>query len=850
MPAPATVDGFLETVRKSRLLEAGELNNYLQQSPELPTEPYKLATLMVRQGLLTQFQAKQLLQGRYRGFYFGKYKVLDPIGAGGTAAVYQCEHLLMHRFVALKILPKEKAADKACLERFYREARAVAALDHPNIVRAHDIDQEGPLHFLVMEYVDGKSLHDIVANHGPLSPERVAHYLYQAASGLAHAQERGIVHRDIKPANLLLDRQGTVKILEMGLASFFDAPSEKLAQQAGELAVLGNVDYVSPEQAVDSHSVDIRADIYSLGATGYYLLTGRPPFDGGNVAQKLLAHQMKEPPPIASRRNDVPQELVEIITRMMRKAPAERYLTPAELMAALAKWVATPIAPPPDAEMPKRRIERIPDSAISALSAPAATSNPASNSGSRLKFYATPPPTPTPPLREEQVGLFDTASPLPGAALNPLDNLPDPKASTRRRRKDTAPMATPPPAKRAADPKPPKKLIWVVCTAVILFLVGVGALVGWLMPKSRPPKPREMIAAEKPLLVFRLGAGLGTFGSLREALAHVQPGGRIVIRGDLEESGVDENGKSIFDTNATNVTIVPEQAEGVIQWRPPPGHPADQPLVHITNVNGLRLKNFALDGAKRVDTLLLLQGNCASVRLENFAMIGFNRCGIRFRNCSGDVAHPVTLERFHCRPAAGAAAAIIFDEGPEGSKAATTNVKIIDSRIDGPCQAAIRVQSSLVEVLFERDRFHRASVAIEYEQHNPPHSLGLSLRQSTLAEIDSVFHLQTLPPEQTGCVVRIQDNLFYRVQRVMRVDDLLPPLPASLTDRLRKTFTTTEGNVRDPSSAEGLPSLNCSVLDFKLPADPNKDREFLRYSSDSPLCRAGANQGNAGVPPR
>src|SRR5262249_26689149 len=184
----------------------------------------------------------------------------------------------MRRRAAVKVLPAAKAADPAALERFYREARAVAALDHPNIVRAYDIDQEDNLHFLVMEYVDGSSLQEIVRRGGPLDPARSAHYVQQAALGLQHAYEvASLVHRDIKPGNLIVDRSGTVKILDMGLARFFNDEEDLLTKKYDE-NVLGTADYLAPEQALDSHGVDIRADIYSLGGTFYFCLTGRTPF--------------------------------------------------------------------------------------------------------------------------------------------------------------------------------------------------------------------------------------------------------------------------------------------------------------------------------------------------------------------------------------------------------------------------------------------------------------------------------------------------------------------------------------------------------------------------------------------
>src|SRR5215470_14411628 len=174
----------------------------------LPPDPPGLAFQLVRDGVLTHFQAEQFLQGRWRRFTIGKYKVMERLGQGGMGSVYLCEHKFMRRRVAVKVLPAAKAEDQASLERFYREARAAAALDHPNIVRAYDIDQDENLHFLVMEYVDGASLQEVIKKFGPMHILYACHYIRQAAVGLQHAHEAGLVHRDVKPGNLLVDRSG------------------------------------------------------------------------------------------------------------------------------------------------------------------------------------------------------------------------------------------------------------------------------------------------------------------------------------------------------------------------------------------------------------------------------------------------------------------------------------------------------------------------------------------------------------------------------------------------------------------------------------------------------------------
>lgn len=351
MPAPATADEFFDLIRKSGLVDDARLTAY-QSRGDRPA-PRALAGELVRDGVLTGFQAEQLMQGKWKRFHIGKYRILEKLGTGGMGQVFLCEHKLMRRRVAVKVLPAAKAADPASLERFYREARAVAALDHPNIVRAYDIDQDESLHFLVMEYVDGISLQELVMRFGPLDPVRACHYVNGIAVGLHHASQAGLVHRDIKPANILVERTGVVKVLDMGLARFFNPDENDLLTKKYDENVLGTADYLAPEQAVDSHAVDIRADLYALGGTFYFLLTGRSPFPDGTVAQKLLSHQSREPVPIQKLRPEVPDEIVAVVRRLMAKEPADRYQTPAELLAVLADRVRVPIPPPADAEMPQ-----------------------------------------------------------------------------------------------------------------------------------------------------------------------------------------------------------------------------------------------------------------------------------------------------------------------------------------------------------------------------------------------------------------------------------------------------------------------------------------------------------------
>lgn len=336
MSSPVSPAEFLNLIQRSKLINPSELGSYLQRlksANAVPAKAEQFAGLLVRDGFLTRYQAEQLLRGKWQRFTLGRYRILGRIGSGGMGSVFLCEHTHMHRRVAVKVLPASQSKDQAALERFYREARAVAALDHRNIIRAYDIDADHDLHFLAMEYVEGANLQQIVTKSGPLSPDKAANYLCQTAQGLEHAFRAGLIHRDIKPANLLVDNAGVIKILDLGLARFFGNEKDDLTQRFSE-SILGTADYMSPEQALDSHAVDIRADIYSLGATFYFCLAGQQPFQG-TMAEKVLARQTRSPKPLSEVRPEIPEFLSRIIDRMMATNPEDRYQTPLKVAAAV-----------------------------------------------------------------------------------------------------------------------------------------------------------------------------------------------------------------------------------------------------------------------------------------------------------------------------------------------------------------------------------------------------------------------------------------------------------------------------------------------------------------------------------
>lgn len=357
-------EAFLTYLRQSGLLSAEQMKQAESQLPET-NRGRVVARALVEMGLLTRFQAERLLAGRTAGFHLGQYRILEELGRGGMGRVFKAEHRTLGRVVALKVLAPDLVDPERGEELFLREVRAAAQLAHPNIVTAYDANQIDGRYFLVMEYVDGPSLQKLVEQRGPLEVGLACDYIVQTCQGLQSAHLLGMVHRDIKPSNILVQRRGihqdmpgVIKVSDFGLARLHAPGGEpRYGPPAGTILVkanmvMGTPDYLSPEQARSLNKVDIRSDLYSLGCTFYYLLTGQPPFPGGNALEKLIRHTTDAPRPITDFRSDVPGEVIAILERLLAKDPAQRFATPAELASALTPFAVSgpiPWAPPMNA---------------------------------------------------------------------------------------------------------------------------------------------------------------------------------------------------------------------------------------------------------------------------------------------------------------------------------------------------------------------------------------------------------------------------------------------------------------------------------------------------------------------
>jgi serine/threonine-protein kinase len=340
------VDSFLNLLGQSELISDDQLVALMAEfrgDGMRSKSSRDLASELVRRELLTAWQADMLLQKKNRGFRLGQYRILRPLGQGGMSKVFLAEHETMRRRSAIKILPSKYEGDADLLNRFRLEAIAVARLDHPNIVRAWDFNKDvrygKEIHYLAMEYVDGLDLRRMVEEYGPLDYRTAADCIAQAAEGLAHAHAAGFVHRDIKPANLLVDSHGVLKVLDLGLAMFTLSAADSLNAPEANQSAVGTADYAPPEQVMDPQSVDCRADIYGLGYTFYFLLTGRRPFPKSTVMEILTAHQNEKHEPVAKFRPDVPPELEAIIDKMTAKLPLQRYQTAKEVAEKLRAWL-------------------------------------------------------------------------------------------------------------------------------------------------------------------------------------------------------------------------------------------------------------------------------------------------------------------------------------------------------------------------------------------------------------------------------------------------------------------------------------------------------------------------------
>jgi len=419
MATTSSSEGFLTKLDNCRLFTPDQMQQVREWIEKKETPDRKaLLRRFVEKNWITRWQAEEIYAGRY-DFFMGTYKLVEKLGAGGRGTVYKAAHISMNRTVALKVMAKELVADPEAVARFRREVESAAALNHPNVIAAYDAAQEGETHFLVMEYVVGRDLNSWLKEFGKLPINWACECIRQAAVGLQHAHERGLVHRDIKPANILVAAANTneipqVKVLDLGCALFQSNDEQLRLTQPWQ--TFGTPDYMSPEQAESARKADIRSDVFSLGCTLFKLLAGEVPYSGATQLQKLLARASHAAPSVLEKRPDCPPELAAVVAKMLERKPEDRFQTPGELAAALAKFSMVPGVP---------AAAQSPLAADFNRAAAAAAAAPVSSSGAAA--VAAPAP---PPLRTAFQGLAEPPEPeLSQFPFTPDDPADPPAAS-------------------------------------------------------------------------------------------------------------------------------------------------------------------------------------------------------------------------------------------------------------------------------------------------------------------------------------------------------------------------------------------------------------------------------------
>ena len=496
-----TVQNVYGLLLRSRLLPLDEAKaafaRWNEQARENAGDVVRFTSWLVGNKHLTEYQAQLLARGHADGFFLGDYKILDRLGKGRMAGVYKAQHKL-GQVVAIKVLPPSKAREPVMLSRFQRESKLALRLKHPNVVRAFQVGRTPELHYLVMEYLEGETLEDVLAVRKKMPPAEAVRLAFQALEGLQHIHEQGLVHRDLKPANLMLvpspgagtTLRATVKILDIGLGRIMDEGMENADPGlTGEGVLLGTPDYMAPEQARDARAIDIRADIYSVGCVLYHLLAGQPPFPDTNIISQMIRHASEPPRPLAAFNPDVPDGLQQIVNWMMAKSPDARYPTPARAASALEVFLAAGSAP---------------------------ASGPDLDPGMK-PFMEW--------LEKEKKKAPPSSSAMPAALVPTMPSVslpPPPGKAARRARKEerrkSKPDDKPPPPPPSAEPRkpvpaPPSKLLDVELVPGpedqpwtklgrrdIVFFVGgaFAAVLAWLLGRGlaallsrRPPEPEE-----------------------------------------------------------------------------------------------------------------------------------------------------------------------------------------------------------------------------------------------------------------------------------------------------------------------------------------------------------------------
>jgi serine/threonine protein kinase len=346
-----SVDSFLKTVLRSGVLDADQLKaGYRAVAKEQRHDPRAVAEHLIKTGKLSRFQANKLLAGTGKGLVLGPYQVLAPIGKGGMATVYLARDSRSGQLVALKVLPpRNHPRQERLLARFRREMDLCRRVAHQHIARTFEVGVELGIYYIAMEFIPGNDLSTLVRNGGALPVPRAARLFAEVASALQHAHAQGLVHRDLKPSNIRVTTSDRAKILDLGLALLEGEQAIDREVSGGLGYVVGSMDFIAPEQTLDSCGVDGRADVYSMGCSLYFALSGQPPFPGGTALEKILRHRNAAPVPLLKLNPTVPPRFAELVHRMMAKDPNARVASADQARHELLGWAPAAAPPFPEA---------------------------------------------------------------------------------------------------------------------------------------------------------------------------------------------------------------------------------------------------------------------------------------------------------------------------------------------------------------------------------------------------------------------------------------------------------------------------------------------------------------------
>jgi|GEM_PF-3311467 len=790
----ATADELLAYLRQSNLVPPARLNAWLADHID-PTalSPHALADRLVSAGLVTRYQIGLLLLGKPNDTIIaGKYKILDLLGKGGMGAVYLCEHQALKTLVAVKVLPASPEEDPETRARFYREARAFATLNHPNLVRGFDVDTDGSLHFIVMEYVDGVDLQMLVSQIGPLPIGRAVNYARQAAAGLDYAHTQGWIHRDIKPANLAVDRAGVIRVLDMGLARTILEGSDSVTRNFDDGYIRGTADYLAPEQASGSR-VDGRCDIYSLGVTMYFLLTGRLPFEEVNTAQKLVAHLIKKPQPIRQLRPELPEGLAHVIETMMAKQLEDRYQTAQEVVDALIPWDGG-LFPPSDKEIPRK------------LEGPALRLGSQLSPGISTVGVASKTPVSTSRMRSRQRGLIIGLGVVGLLAVGLI------VFSLR----DTPPLRDG--ANLPSTPSTPSPFL------------------GHYIPVTRAHGPNQVPfpGGHTEYLQGRVYSTIAA--ALTDPRLRETDNCRILLLDEVYEEQVEIDAAAI----PHGISIESARTNPPTQWQPPEHADPTRPLLSITGGSRIAVRNLTFNGFGRIETAVSWTRPGPGCQLHNIRVTRFTRIGIDLRDPVGELADPVQLSRVRIHPESAAPVDTCITV-----RATTDNparaLRLTECRLEGPAADGLLSIGGIKALEVSRCRLFGLQNGLRLAG---PGKLQATFTENTTARVLAPVRVDAIPlfsGEDAHLLMR--QNLFFEAASAVRFPD-----PATGAAELLRGG---EGNWCEvggcPTPTPGLSISRTPGLLIGL--DPGRDAEFLKYPATNPLATAGPNGQPVGVPP-